>query len=86
MAIDEALTRKLQEHINAKWQRGCPMCGAKAWALSGFTTALGVTDNIPKGAILGAPFLPTAVLVCSNCGNTVLVNAIVAGLAAPQDV
>ena len=33
--------------------------------------------------IVGGPIIPVVPVVCTNCGNTILVNAIIAGAVKP---
>jgi hypothetical protein len=59
----------------------CSFCGTK----SGYTLNIGVVQlkvNDFKNAAADAPTLsfPNAILVCQNCGNTVLLNLYVLGL------
>jgi hypothetical protein len=79
--IDPAVAKKLTEHIRLKWKNGCPMCGARAWELSGFTS-VPIKKDLGPNIVLAGPNLPSAAIVCRNCGNTVLVNLIVAGVMA----
>lgn len=71
---------KLLEYLRQKWgeERPCQMCGHKEWAAADKVFEL----RAFKGGILmvGGPVTPVIPIACTNCGNTVLVNAIVAGL------
>jgi len=81
MLSPEQISR-LTEHINTKWARKeCRQCGSNSWAVEGFVL-LSISDQ-PGQLVLGGPSLPTVSLVCNICGNTVLVNAIVAGVLPP---
>jgi hypothetical protein len=79
--IDPAVAKKLVEHIQRKWKNGCPMCGARTWDLSGFSN-VGIKKDIGPSMALGGPALPCACVICQTCGNTVLINLIVAGVMA----
>jgi len=73
---------KAIEHLRAKWSgRPCLMCGDGNW---------NVQDSIYQllefnhgGLVIGGPVIPIIPVVCSNCGNTLLVNAITAGIVTP---
>ena len=34
--------------------------------------------------IVGGPIVPLAPVTCNNCGNTILLNALIAGIVDPQ--
>ena len=66
---------KLNQAISAKI-RHCPLCGA----LNSFTVLPEIMEvrqffhgNIMLG---GTPVVPLVVLTCSECGNTVFINAL----------
>lgn len=65
------------------------MCGSLSWAIHGYYPVL-LSDD-PKTLAVGGPSLPCAVVLCTVCGNMVLVNLLVAGVlsvvatAAVQD-
>jgi hypothetical protein len=71
---------KFVEHLKQKWgtDRPCSMCGASDW---------NVTDSVfemreyhgPQSLVMGGPINPIIPVICKNCGNTVLVNAVVSG-------
>jgi hypothetical protein len=71
----------LAAHITRTWVRKeCLQCGAYNWALHGYIT-LTIADTL--GSSIGASILPTAAAVCQVCGNTVLINLVVAGVPLP---
>lgn len=68
----------LTAFLNKKWPNSaCPMCHVNSWAVNGWITML-VSDKL--GIVLGSPVVPIIALSCNNCGNTLMVNAIVAGV------
>lgn len=69
---------KLRENLSSKWKNGCPMCGNRTWMPSAYVN-LSLTPR-PKGLVVGGTTLPSLAMVCSNCGFTALLNAIMAGL------
>jgi hypothetical protein len=74
---------KLIQHLEDKWEgRRCPLCGGGSWDVS---------DNLYElrefheggwgiGELPGVPVVPVVPVTCDNCGNTILVSSIVAGL------
>lgn len=77
--FDPEVAKKISEHVRTKWKNGCPMCNSKNWELAGFT-GISVKKDLGPDVILGGPNLPSACILCRNCGNTVLINLIVAGV------
>lgn len=73
------------DHVNMTWKtKKCPMCGKRDWKVEGVvrllindypsTSALCTEDPVPLT-------LPSAAFVCGKCGNTLLINLVLAGLA-----
>lgn len=60
----------------------CPLCRATEWIPGGFTSTP-VSDHFVKSLMVGGPQLPSIILVCGRCANTIFINAIMAGLAPP---
>ena len=77
-------SEKLLEHLKTKWQgRHCQMCGTGNWNVSDSIFELREYNN--GNLILGGgPLIPIVPITCDNCGNTVFVNAIKAGLIDPN--
>jgi hypothetical protein len=74
---------RLIEHLRQKWMgRPCPMCGVGNWNVQDTTFEL---REFNEGNLIvgGGPIIPIVPVICSNCGNTVLVNALSAGLVTP---
>jgi hypothetical protein len=57
------------------------MCHVNNWAVNGWFTML-ISDRL--GIVLGSPVVPVIALSCNNCGNTVMINAIIAGVMPEQ--
>ena len=75
--------KKAIAHLRAKWgERACPMCGVGNWSVNESTFQL--TEFNQGSIIIGGPVVPVLPVICMNCGNTVLINAITAGLVIPQ--
>jgi hypothetical protein len=79
VALDPATTQKLVEHLKRTWSvQVCPMCKQSHWQVHGqVMLSLGSTPGHPSPA---GQSLPCAVVVCQACGNSVIVNLIVAGI------
>ena len=74
---------KLIDHLKDKWgDRPCPMWGATDWSLPATLYRL-VEFN--EGLIFGGHIIPIVPIMCTNCGNTQLVNAIIAGATKAKD-
>lgn len=71
-------SEKLLAFLNEKWKdKNCPQCHANTWAIHGYVS-LWVSNHPAR--VSGDISLPMAALVCSNCGNTILVNLLMAGI------
>jgi hypothetical protein len=70
--------KKFLQYLNGKWAgRPCSQCGASAWQVQDSIFEL---RGFSGGSlVLGGPIVPLIPVTCSNCGNTVLINAILAG-------
>jgi hypothetical protein len=74
---------KMIQHLSMKWHgRSCPMCNAGTWNVQDSTYQL--LEFNQGGLVLGGPVIPVIPIVCSNCGNTLLINAITAGIVTPD--
>lgn len=70
-------------HLQAKWAgRPCPMCGVSDWNVHDSTFQL--TEFNQGSMVIGGPVIPVVPVICKNCGNTILINAIIAGLIKPE--
>jgi hypothetical protein len=80
VAVDEALRNKIAEHLKRTWRHSaCLHCGSATWELHGHITIL-LSDTVGAVAAPSAG-LPSVAMVCQRCGNTVLINLVVAGAA-----
>ena len=77
-------SKKLIAHLSNKWSgRRCPLCNTGNWNVSDKVYEL--REFHGGGLVIGGtPIVPVVPVTCDNCGNTVLVNTIVAGLT-PQE-
>jgi hypothetical protein len=74
---------KIISHLKLKWSgRSCPLCQVGPWEVQQSVFVLLKFDG---GSInLGGEVVPVIPVTCKNCGNTILVNAIIANVLAPN--
>jgi hypothetical protein len=67
------------QHLKAKWAgRPCAQCGTAVWQVQ---DAIFELRGFSGGSlVVGGAIIPLIPVTCANCGNTVLVNAILAGV------
>ena len=71
--------KTLIDHVNAKWKRHeCDRCNTNDWEIIGYVS-MSLTPH-PSQLVGGAASLTTAAFVCKNCGNTRLINLVIAGV------
>ena len=59
------------------------MCHTNNWAVN--ETVFQLPEHKPNvGFVIGGVVFPVIPIMCSNCGNTVFINAIKAGLLPPM--
>ena len=77
-ASDEELLDRAIAWLEERWgaDRACPYCGTRAWQV-------GTPLEIPLAD--GSAMTPAFPVMCTFCGNTVLINAIVAGLVPESE-
>jgi len=71
---------ELRAYLEHKWGPvSCQMCRQGTWVIG---NSLFELREYHGGAVVfgGAPIVPIIPITCSNCGHTVLINALVAGL------
>lgn len=57
----------------------CPLC-QKNHTFNAVPTLLELREFHGGDFILGTPIVPLVALICNNCGNVILLNALTAGL------
>lgn len=73
---------KILAYLRTKWAgRPCQMCGVGSWNVQ--DSLFQLTEFNEGSVVLGGPVVPILPVVCGNCGNTVLVNALVSGALKP---
>lgn len=77
-------SEKVIKHLQEKWKGArCSMCGEGSWAVQ--DSAFQMTEFSHGGLAIGGPVIPVVPVMCSNCGNTVLINAILAGVVKQDE-
>lgn len=74
--------KQLIEHLKTYWgeDRKCPMCGNNAWSVSNVICEVKQHQKGFPGQATSGTIFPVIPVTCSKCGNTILINAIVANL------
>jgi hypothetical protein len=77
------LLSKIQELTGGPHK--CSVCGSRSWVVSDRIFELREFQG--GGIVLGgdASVIPVVAMACSQCGNTVLVNALALGLLTPEE-
>lgn len=71
-------TERLIQHLQEKWEaQPCPMCGARQWNVQDKSFELREfhSGDFVVGSSSVIPVIP---VICSDCGNTILVNSLIA--------
>jgi hypothetical protein len=78
-------TNRLIDHLRKAWGefRKCPMCEHNLWDVSG--TIFELREYHEGNIVIGTgPVLPIIPVTCTNCGNTVFLNAVATGFVKKQ--
>lgn len=70
--------KKIEQFIQGKNIPVCPLCLQNEWNMSSKVFQLLEFDT--SGLTLGGPTYPVLPITCSHCGNTLFINALIAGL------
>lgn len=77
--MDSRQQERLQEWVEAKWKFGeCPVCNENAYQVG-----VDICEIRPLGGTSRGTY-PVVPVNCVNCGFTVLINAVVAGVLRPN--
>jgi hypothetical protein len=76
MAFTAEQRHQIAEHITRKAPNigACFLCGTRDWQLGDGIVNLMLSDQAGGELVGGGRVLPSVPLVCTNCGNTVLLN------------
>ncbi len=74
-------TKKIEEWLQQKWgaNKACQMCAVSDWAIGTNVAQLPLADPHAESTYSGGSY-PCVIVICRNCGNMVLVNALTAGI------
>lgn len=74
---------KIDEWLTSKWgeKKLCTQCEVSAWGVGAAPASVPLSSNDARIIYAGGHY-PCIVVTCNNCGNTILVNALVAGIQA----
>ncbi len=72
--------KRFLEFIQSRWKPPfeCRCCGSNNWDVE--LEIYQIMKFSQEGLILGGTRVPLAPVTCSNCGNTILINALIAGI------
>jgi len=81
--LSEFKSEKVIAFLSERWgNRACPMCGKGPWSVQDKIFQL---SEFHQGSlVVGGPLIPVVPVTCGNCGNTVLVNALISGGMQPE--
>ena len=76
-------TKKVIQFLTEKWgDKACPMCGKGPFQVQ--EKAFQLSEFHRGNLVVGGPLIPVIPVTCTNCGHTVLVNAIISGAIPPE--
>lgn len=75
--------KRLEKFVDGKNIPVCSFCGNNSWSISSKIFQLLEFDT--NGLTLGGPTYPVVPITCNHCGNTLLINALVANLIDPPE-
>lgn len=78
MKLSESGINRLIEHIHSFLKLDCPMCKDCKWSV--MDEVMQLVPYYTRGTGFGGDRIPVVFICCSECGYTVLFNAIAAGL------
>lgn len=82
MSLTDEQQSKVLAHLKETWrQHNCALCGANNWSVNGVVMLglYGEPQLTGKAVPIGGPSLPCAAVTCGTCGQTILINLVVAG-------
>lgn len=82
MKLNESQHQKLLTHVQTKWKAPatCPVCKSNDWEVPKEVYEL--REFHGGGMVLGgaSSIIPITPVTCKVCGNTVLINPLIAGI------
>jgi hypothetical protein len=81
--MEKTDTKKVIEFLTEKWgDKDCPMCNKGPWQVQDKLFQL--SEYHQGSLVVGGPLIPVIPVTCTNCGHTILVNAIISGAIPPE--
>ena len=81
MKLTKLQLEKLKQHLADKWKTpvACAVCGENNWNVS---DGLYELREFHGGSMVigGSAIIPVSPVTCNTCGNTVLINPLIAGI------
>ena len=81
MKLSKKQLDKLTQYLSEKWKKpvSCAVCGENKWTISESVHEL---REFHGGSMVigGSALIPLVPITCNNCGNTVLLNPLIAGI------
>ena len=79
--MEDEQRQRVAQWFSDKWSHGpCPVCDANAWAPN---SKLGQITNFASDEF-EVNVVPVLLVYCTNCGYTLPINALVAGICQPR--
>ncbi len=75
----------IKEIVSKKWIHGCPMCGSRHWSMDEKMIMTPIQLNTDRSFKFDGKVLPVVPVMCTNCGNTVLINPLVVDAVDKMD-
>ena len=85
MKLTEAQQKKIKDWLTNKkaFKSNCVVCGDNTWNISDSVFQL-IEFSQQGGIRIGGPIQPIVTILCNNCGNTILLNALQSGVVTPH--
>lgn len=84
MRVEAEELQRVAAWFGEKWKHGaCPVCEADSWAPN---PRLGQITNFVPTTPFALNVVPVLLIYCTNCGYTLQVNAMVAGIIRPPEI
>lgn len=73
---------KLNKYVDDLHNATCPLCHNNEWSISDVIFYASEFNQKDGGLVLGGPtrYMPFITITCAKCGNTHVINALIAGL------
>ena len=85
MDVTEEQQRKAIQFLRKAWRDlDCSRCGKREWTIHPHVFEFRTFNE--GSIVVGGPVVPVLVVECDNCGYTVTVNAMKAGVVEPREM